>query len=133
MPPIEEFQVNFVVAIIIGALSFCWALATRQIRRYTFQRKFRVGGAYLSYFGDIQAGRTVWVKAPLRIRQRGADITADGKGGAAMILETKPDAKIICMTGNAGPPVPACTKFLPKPFTPPELIQCVEELLRGGS
>ena len=57
----------------------------------------------------------------------------DGYQAVLLIHETKPDAKIICMTGYAGQPVPDCTKFLAKPFTPPELVQCVAESLRGGS
>jgi GNAT superfamily N-acetyltransferase len=112
MPPIEEFQVNLVVAIIIGVLSFCWALVTRRVRRYTFQRKFRVAGAYLSYFEDVQDGRGVWVKAPLRIRQRGADVTADGldllKGrNTDTRAKVAPDGSIFGTYGRLNPNDPA--------------------------
>jgi GNAT superfamily N-acetyltransferase len=78
MAPLEEFQVNFAVAVTIGVLSFIWAVLVRQIRRLAFQRKHRVAGSYLSYFEDLQDGRTIWVKAPLRVRQRGNEVTADG-------------------------------------------------------
>ncbi len=125
MPPIEEFQVNFVVAIIIGVLSFCWALVTRTVRRYTFQRKFRVAGAYLSYFEDVQDGRTIWVKAPLRIRQRGADVTADGldllKGrNTDTRAKVAPNGSIFGTYGRLNPNDPAKgVVFLePDPVTP---------------
>ena len=125
MPPIEEFQVNFVVAVIIGVLSFCWALVTHKVRRYRFQRKFRVAGAYLSYFEDFQDGRMIWVKAPLRIRQRGADVTADGldllKGrNTDTRAKVAPNGSIFGTYGRLNPNDPAKgVVFLePDPVTP---------------
>jgi GNAT superfamily N-acetyltransferase len=104
----EEFQVNFVVAVIIGVLSLCWAVTIRRIKRFAFQRKHRVAGAYLSYFEDLQEGRTVWVKAPLRVCQRGTEITADGldqlKGRNTDTRATvSPDGSILGTYGRHNP------------------------------
>lgn len=78
MPSLEDLQVNLVVAVIIGLLSLGWAWGMRRLRQRAVERQYRVHGTYLSYFEDIHDGRSVWVKAPLTVRQKGADVRAGG-------------------------------------------------------
>jgi GNAT superfamily N-acetyltransferase len=112
MAPLEEFQVNFVVAVVIGVLSLCWGVTIRKVQRLRFQWKHRVAGAYLSYFEDLRDGQTVWVKAPLQVCQRGAEITADGldqlkRRNTDTRAKVSPDGSIFGTYGRHNPNDPA--------------------------
>jgi len=54
----------------------------------------------------------------------------DGHEVVKLVRETRPEAKIICMTGYSEA-LPPGTRILSKPFRPEELRRCVEEVLRA--
>jgi CheY-like chemotaxis protein len=56
--------------------------------------------------------------------------TMDGIQEILRIRMTNPDARFICMTGNAAGRCPEDVVLLNKPFSPPELFACVDEVLQ---
>ena len=55
----------------------------------------------------------------------------DGRQLALLVRETRPGARIICMSGLAEAGFPEGIIFLPKPFTAEALRASVDNLLRG--
>jgi CheY-like chemotaxis protein len=53
----------------------------------------------------------------------------DGPQAVQLIRAARPEARIICMSGNAGKECPPGVLFLQKPFTPDALCSCVSDLL----
>ena len=53
----------------------------------------------------------------------------DGPQAVQLIRAARPEARIICMSGNSGNECPAGAFFLQKPFTPDALCASVNELL----
>lgn len=54
----------------------------------------------------------------------------DGHQLVKLVRETRPRAKIICMSGYTDMAIPANTEFLQKPFTSDAVHACVNKLLR---
>ena len=53
----------------------------------------------------------------------------DGPQAVQLIRAARPEARIICMSGNGGKDCPRGVLFLQKPFTPDALCASVSELL----
>ena len=53
----------------------------------------------------------------------------DGPQAVQLIRAARPEARIICISGNSGNECPAGAFFLQKPFTPDALCASVSELL----
>jgi two-component system cell cycle sensor histidine kinase/response regulator CckA len=53
----------------------------------------------------------------------------DGYQLVRLVRQTRPKAKVICMSGYAADGVPADVTFLAKPFTPASLRACAEQAL----
>ena len=53
----------------------------------------------------------------------------DGYQLIELIRQTRPDARIICMSGNPGRELPAGVLFLQKPFTPKQLCESADQTL----
>ena len=53
----------------------------------------------------------------------------DGPQAVQLIRAARPEARIICMSGNGGKECPPGVLFLQKPFTPDALCASVSELL----
>ena len=59
--------------------------------------------------------------------------TMDGVQEIIRIRMTNPDAKFICMTGDSAHRCPDGVALLNKPFSIPELLSCVEDLLKPSA
>ena len=53
-----------------------------------------------------------------------------GKDVIRLVRQTRPSAKIICMSGYTEDAIPDGVSFLPKPFTPAKLLEAVGEHLK---
>ena len=56
----------------------------------------------------------------------------DGPQAVQLIRAARPEARILCMSGNSGRQCPPGVPFLKKPFTPDALCASVSELLAAG-
>ena len=56
----------------------------------------------------------------------------DGRQVVRLVRETKPGARIVCMSGYAEQGIPNDVEFLCKPFLPGALRESVDKLLRRG-
>lgn len=57
----------------------------------------------------------------------------DGYQVIRLVRESRPDAKIVCMSAYAERGVPPGVEFLGKPFRPEALRACVEKVLGGAT
>jgi two-component system cell cycle sensor histidine kinase/response regulator CckA len=61
------------------------------------------------------------------------DLTMPVMGGVELVKlvrQTRPEAKVICMSGYADDALPEGVEFLAKPFEPSELVACVDKVLQ---
>ena len=56
----------------------------------------------------------------------------DGPQAVQLIRAARPEARILCMSGNSDKQCPPGVPFLKKPFTPDALCASVSELLAAG-
>jgi two-component system, cell cycle sensor histidine kinase and response regulator CckA len=53
----------------------------------------------------------------------------DGIQFVKLVRATNPNAKIVCMSGYTEEPLPHNVEFVPKPFQPAQLLECIEGVL----
>lgn len=73
---------NLIAAAIGGAMTAGAALAFTRVKNLVSERRFRLGGVYISKFDDTQEGKRIQVLARVKLKQKGRRLEGDSEAFA---------------------------------------------------